>query len=658
MTDSDLNGIMSDSEMLSQQAVKTMFVEEEKDKQLEQTDTMQKSTMQQSQEIETQTKLVDKTRIIHGLTTPKMSYKELAERINNKTYDRSVFVRWKKSNSKSMEEITSALHILNDMLEASVVMFDYKDINREFQVLSGKCLNYLRTHHPRTDEGKARLDLVQKIYERVIEDRHNLDVNAGHLKKSDKNNYTQWKYMVEDHTVIHVPKEQIEDFKGQEFAGSSTVTKLNGEQSYILKNQETMPGTNNVQVLKVQLKEEYERKIREIDDPANPRYKDMPAETKAQKRAAFLGTIDLMNRMDAWINAYDNDTIRDVDEKVWKSMIADQACLDAYKLKEEDKPLFLSFTRELSKRVVLYQAGHEEAKIPVGSVLDVRNEATSVLADVLGISEIIMESRSAEVEVEGEQYKALRMQEVFGMNGYSDMSDAKYLGKTVEMTPKALKQFQTLQIFDVICGQVDRNYNNILLQTEEKDGKLIIKSITGIDNDLSFGLLTYNDVTFKTDEFGHHHNPGGWMRPIEDTKHRTYLTGVDKQFADRVLELKPDMLKYMLGPYVSKEEIGACQDRLKGVQEHLKSLISRDKKKAPEDRIMISTETGWEHRLKSLVDTTELDEATKKAHDAYMQRLTKNSYIMDHYLSKEMKQFPNFWAWGQYVAEQKKKEGK
>lgn len=641
--------------MLNQQAIKPLFVEEEKEKQLEENDTLQESTMLQTQQ--TETKLVDKIHVIHNLTTPKVSYQELADRINNKTYDRSVFVKWKKSNSKTMEEITNTLSILNDMLEASVVMFDYKDINREYQLLSGKCLKYLNSHHPRTDEGKARLDLVQKIYARVLEDRHNLDVNAGHLKEEDKNNLITWKYMIEDHTVIRIPKKQIVSSEGQEYSGSSTVTKLRGETTYYLKSQETMPRTSDLKVLKEQLKAEYERKIHEIDDPSNPQYSGMTEEVKAQKRAAFVGTIDLMNRMDEWIVAIGEDSIRNVDEKKWKEMITSEDCIKAYKLTEEDKPLFLSFTRELSKRVVLYKAGHQDAMIPSGSVLDVRNEATSVLADTLGISGIIMGSRSIEVEVEGERYKALRMQEVFGMNGYSDLCDEKYLGKTIEMTPTALKQYQTLQIFDVICGQVDRNYNNILLQTEETEDKLIIKSITGIDNDLSFGLLTYNDITFKLDQFKKHDNIG-WLRPIEDTNHRTFLTGVDKQFADKILELKPDMLKYILGPYVSKKEIDACQDRLKGVQEHLKTIISRDKKKDPEDRIVMSTEAEWASRLKSLVDTEGLDEETKKAHDAYMKRLKTHSYIMDHCLHKKMDQFPNFFVWGEYLMKKKEEAEK
>ncbi len=706
MSDKDLNHMTSDSVMLNQHLSQgPIHREDQRYDQLEEQRELQSHTPLQ-QELQPQ-QIEDKTKVIHGINTPKLSYKELAERINNKTYDRSVFVMWKKSNSESMQEITSALNILNGMLESSVVMFDYKDINREFHVLTKKCLDYMRTHNPRTDEGKARLDLVQKIYNRALEDRHNLDVNAGHLKKSEKSGLLSWKYMIEDHTLVSIPKNQIEKPKGQELSGSSTVTRLIGETSYYMKDQETMPATDHVPTLKIQLKEEYEKTLREIDNPANTRYKDMPEELKAKKKEDIAGILALMDRMDLWIDTYDQDTIKNVDEKKWKKMEWDADCIETYRFggeysdemaellrnkdrlekvikeqaenKEAQKQLeevqakieelmpkyevelaksksyFLAFTRDLSKRAVLYQAGHKDAKIPPGSVLDVRNEATSVLADVFGISDMIMESRSVDVEVQGEKYRALRMQEVFGINGYSDMCDAKYLGKTIQMTPKALKQLQTMQVFDIICGQVDRNYNNYLLQTKEEGDKIIIQSITGIDNDLAFGLLTYNDITFKKDQFGNHHTPG-WMKPIEDEKGRTFLAGVDKQFADRVLELKPDMLKYILGPYISKEEIVACQERLKGVQQHLKTLISRDKKKKPEERFMLGTDAAWGERLKTLTSTEGMDDEAKKYQERYVKRLVDHSLIMDHLLNKTMTEFPSFMAWHQYKEKLKKEQ--
>ena len=335
-------------------------------------------------------------------------------------------------------------------------------------------------------------------------------------------------------------------------------------------------------------------------------------------------------------------------------MIKDPDCIRAYRLTEEDKKYFMAFTRELSKKIVQYRAGKEDAKIPPGSVLDVRNEATSVLAETLGISDLIMESRTMDVEIEGEQRQVLRMEQVFGINGYSDMSKAEYLGKSVHMTPKALKQFQSLQIFDVICGQVDRNYNNVLLQTRQEGDKIFIDSIKGIDNDLAFGLLTYNDITFKLNRRGQAVKRG-YLNPIEDPQHKTYLAGVDKAFADKIIELKPDMLKYILGPYISKEEIMACQDRLKGVQEHLKSLQSRDKKKDPKDRFMITSDEVWADRLKGIVSPGEgLDEKTKTAHGQYVERLTKHSLIMSHYLGEKMERFPDNYSWEAYKEEQRK----
>ena len=93
--------------MLNQQAIKPLFVEEEKEKQLEENDTLQESTMLQTQQ--TETKLVDKIHVIHNLTTPKVSYQELADRINNKTYDE--YIESLYNNEKLIQNFLSFMYI-------------------------------------------------------------------------------------------------------------------------------------------------------------------------------------------------------------------------------------------------------------------------------------------------------------------------------------------------------------------------------------------------------------------------------------------------------------------------------------------------------------------------------------------------------------------
>ena len=73
------------------------------------------------------------------------------------------------------------------------------------------------------------------------------------------------------------------------------------------------------------------------------------------------------------------------------------------------------------------------------------------------------------------------------------------------------------------------------------------------------------------------------------------LMALDARFARKLLELKPETIGFLLGSYLTKDEIKACQDRLKGIQELIRQLEKQEaaRKKDGLRPRLISDEDGW-----------------------------------------------------------------
>lgn len=118
--------------------------------------------------------------------------------------------------------------------------------------------------------------------------------------------------------------------------------------------------------------------------------------------------------------------------------------------------------------------------------------------------------------------------------------------------PAFQRAMSRLQLIDTLSMQVDRHVGNFFIHRDE-DGNVI--SVTGIDNDMAFGMQT--DL---------------------DTKHKEYpglSRYVDKELAERILALKPDDLRTLMEDLLTPAEINALIDRLVKLQNHLRKESTR-----------------------------------------------------------------------------------
>ncbi len=118
--------------------------------------------------------------------------------------------------------------------------------------------------------------------------------------------------------------------------------------------------------------------------------------------------------------------------------------------------------------------------------------------------------------------------------------------------PAFQQALSRLQLIDTLAMQVDRHVGNFFIHRDEFGNVL---SVTGIDNDMAFGMQT--DLDSKQKEY-----PG--LSKL-----------VDKELAERILALKPDELRTLMEDLLSPAEVDALIDRLIKLQTHLRKETTK-----------------------------------------------------------------------------------
>ncbi|MCL1806975.1 MAG: ADP-ribosyltransferase [Oscillospiraceae bacterium] len=213
-----------------------------------------------------------------------------------------------------------------------------------------------------------------------------------------------------------------------------------------------------------------------------------------------------------------------------------------------------------------------------GSVTSNRNVAMSRLAELLGVGSLLARSTNAEVTVGGQTVKGNLMEKAEGESLFNIAPDT--LVETDLSTGEFQRQLICLQLLDSLCGQVDRNIGNYFLQAERDEAGNVIRftGLQGIDNDMAFGDLRETDFQGKETP-NYLTEQAGSLRKLVDKKGKSTLPVVDKQMAERLLAVSPEMIVYAVSDIITnKAEIKALLARLA----QIKSVLGQLKKDDPD----------------------------------------------------------------------------
>lgn len=212
----------------------------------------------------------------------------------------------------------------------------------------------------------------------------------------------------------------------------------------------------------------------------------------------------------------------------------------------------------------------EIVKLNENDEMTKRNIASSRVADLLGVGNLIARSEKMTVQMGDKKLEGCFMEKAKGVdvrNGKDDvmeqLSQVSFkngtdspLGKDSPFAPSFTKDACNLEILDYICAQADRHGGNMFLQLSEPDqnGKRQIIGLQGIDNDLAFSTRT-KDFALKQGE-------------LED------LCFISENLANTISNLKEDQVKYAVKDLLNEGETSALWTRIQDVQNHIsKNMI-------------------------------------------------------------------------------------
>ena len=194
-----------------------------------------------------------------------------------------------------------------------------------------------------------------------------------------------------------------------------------------------------------------------------------------------------------------------------------------------------------------------------GCNIDKRNAAMSAVSTLIGKKGLIAESQPMIAIINGVPTAGTFMTKAFDYNAYdrNPESPMQHANAEVYNNPAVFDDIAAIQAIDFICGNLDRHAGNLMMRFGEVDGKTMLTGITGIDNDLSFGL---NVPDPKSDKI----LGNKFILPKN-------MGAIGEKTAQTIMSLQEDQLRLALRGYgLRNEEINAAWERTKILQNAIK----------------------------------------------------------------------------------------
>ncbi|MBR1670394.1 MAG: hypothetical protein IJ695_06805 [Butyrivibrio sp.] len=488
-----------------------------------------------------------------------------------------------------MKPVLDSMKKLDDFFKEPVDVNKAETIQTAFLDAIDKCDKYLKSRtNPKSDEGKVRRAMVLGFYEQLKEESARFsgvvaEIEAGY--RQDFAGKTWLDVLADVRTDKFVDGQDGVSIKKVEGGNTSElyVIEKNGEKKYFKKEEDDAE----------HLFANYFNS--EQNSVAEERAK---AKTDEEEEHAFFKDEVLRSiRFEVFTNDLLTDSIiansKQEDLVGWlqeNMLISPGAPLMEVK-SEEDKAYFNRILKE-GARLYLKRKAVETAKLPEDASLSKRNVAAYRIAKLLGVESLIVGAHMSEIEVNGKKVKGIIMDDAGGGNikqlmNKNNLRKVNYSGSTI-------KGLLSLQILDVILGQVDRHDENF--NTSILDGNLL-GSVKGIDNDLCLGNLTYEEILEKGNQ------TQSSAKSIEKDG-ELMLPYVDYQFAQKISEFDVQLFTYNLADVMTESEISFLANRFKGVQKVLSNRLNYEKKQAGSgkkyQKKILRSDADWDVAVRDL----------------------------------------------------------
>ncbi len=520
----------------------------------------------------------------------------------------------KVKEKSSMKAVVDSLSALDDFLEENIDLGKAKLLQNAFLDVCKSCEEYINKKNPYTAEGKARKQMVEDFYKQVSWESMRFSEIVKDLEENKEElNGKKWLDVLKHvRTEVYVDGEDgVQIQMGGAGTSEVFVIEKDGEKKYF-KEEESVPEYNlkslTLKNLDKYAKAELEGKTKK-EKEKNKQIRERRKNYIAATHAALSGYFSAKStREDDFRHTVQSkkdmlDLLKQLrPETYMEKANAKYDATDAER--REDMKFAAAFFYAIRKQLALSHMAIGTALIEKNETLMKRNAATARLAGILGIDDIIVRTKMTDILIGGEHKRGVLMDEAKGecIPLFYRENREKEPNIKMRYTTDAVKQILTLQVFDLLYGQIDRHDGNYVGNiTKTKNGKYEVTGIKGIDNDLSFGQILYADI-FSTGK-------RGWnkIKNVE-TESGFHLPAIDVDFANKILGLSPKTIDYQMCDLLSKDERKCLIDRLVGLQTALRMAKKDELQRGIKgDRSrFVSGKEGWENKRKQFEAAVEM----------------------------------------------------
>lgn len=434
------------------------------------------------------------------------------------------------------------------------------EMDDKYRQLISSCNEYT-SRSPRTEAGIARKNIVLHIQEKASTDLIALSaVRTDFCSLSpEEQRQKDWNQLLDQSRTIHLTVKDFAAF-GKETGGqSSEVYRITAQNATVKGADGTPVQLSDTHYFKPE--DEYDMSQKNVAAQiAEKTFERFPSLTKNDKklirewasRPLVQGTESHKDsELESKLTGLSQDgiaAIHFIDDRVPSAYITSDTVMERLKIGEGSEKV--NMTR--------------------------RNVATSRMAALLGVGNLVAKSETAEIydEATGSTIRGNLMEQARGQRSGNDITaKAKEDKKTItysstkerpDVLLNSTGNFQrdlcSLQVFDNICGQIDRHGGNFLV-TQNEQGEL--SDLQGIDNDGAFGL---------NDNGAFINGQGNTRNAYNIQTGEMELPFLDRAFAERIKAVDKEMIKYALKDLLTEKEIDAVITRLEDVKKAISTM--------------------------------------------------------------------------------------
>lgn len=222
---------------------------------------------------------------------------------------------------------------------------------------------------------------------------------------------------------------------------------------------------------------------------------------------------------------------------------------------------FLRAGAELMLEIEKEEVMLDSSKMETGTDFSRLNEATTRLADLLGVGGLIAHSQEMEIETDGKRIRGNFMEKALGedINSVDPEVLMKFAQVEKMQSPGLNKDLSNLRVFDYLCYQKDRHSGNLLYRLGEPgaDGHRQILGVMGIDNDLAFS--PYTEQNRRENQ--------GTVSELED------MNFISADLAERITGLDREKLEYAVGDILGEKEMDALITRVEDMKHNIRTRM-------------------------------------------------------------------------------------